>query len=146
MEFVCGSRKEFPLRKYLSENVGSRGTCYVSTVRTPTISLTVCVQPHRESWRMPPALSLIRTTYFDLLPRDRDEADDAAVEDFADLEVLLLCARHVHNVDRVAVRLLMFVSLVLLVNVQVHGIDKEKVNCLSSFCYLRSRLVPALLV
>ena len=52
VEFVCGSRKEFPLRKYLSEDVGSRGTCYFSTVRTPKISLTVCVQPHRESWRM----------------------------------------------------------------------------------------------
>ena len=52
---------------------------------------------------------------FDVLLEDRVEADDAAVERLVELEVLLLRALHVHNVDRVVVRLHMFVSLVLVV-------------------------------
>ena len=60
-----------------------------------------------------------------------------------ELEVLLLGAlSHLHNADRVVVRLSPFVSLVPFVKELVHGVDKCTVNCLSScvFFYARVRL------
>ena len=47
--------------------------------------------------------------FIDALLGDRVEADDAAVEGLADLEALF--AFHVHSVDRVVVRLKVFVRL-----------------------------------
>ena len=57
------------------------------------------------------------------------ETRNAATERLVELEVVLLRAIHVHNVDRVAVRLTVFVSFALPVDL----------------CFDRSRLVRALL-
>ena len=43
--------------------------------------------------------------FLDVLQGDRVETDDAAVERSVELEILLLRAFHVHNVDRVVERL-----------------------------------------
>ena len=70
--------------------------------------------------------------FVDVLLGDRVEADDTAFEGVVELEVLLLRTIHVHDADRVVVRLQMLASLVLLVRVLVHAVDKRQVDCLSS--------------
>ena len=50
----------------------------------------------------------------DVLLGYRAEAINAVMERLTELEVLLVRAFHVHNVDRVVVRLKVFVRLVLL--------------------------------
>ena len=62
---------------------------------------------------------------FDVLLGDHFQADDAAIESSVELEIILLRALHVHNVDRVVVKLHMSLSLVLSVRVLVHGADKS---------------------
>ena len=69
----------------------------------------------------------------DVLLEDRVQADDVAVEGLVELEVLMLRALHVHNIDRVMVRFSRcFQALVLVITVLVYEVDKRKVNCLSS--------------
>ena len=52
--------------------------------------------------------------FLDVLLGDRVKTDNAAIERAVELEVLLLRAFLVHNVDRVVVRLKVFASLVCL--------------------------------
>ena len=73
------------------------------------------------------AVSLVGNI-FDVLLGDHVEADNAAVGGLVEPFSI-----YVHNVDQVVVRLHMFVSFVLVVRVLVRGVDKCKVNCLSSF-------------
>ena len=69
----------------------------------------------------------------DVLLGYRAEAINAVMERWTELEVLLVRAFHVHNVDRVVVRLKVFVRLVLLVGVFVQRVDEREVSCLSTF-------------
>ena len=63
---------------------------------------------------------------FDVLLGDRVEADNPTVEGLVEVEVLLLRALHIHNVDRVVVRRYKFVRLVLDVWVLVQGLTSVK--------------------
>ena len=70
---------------------------------------------------------------FDVLLGERVGPDDAAPECSGEFEFLLLGAVHIHKADRVGGEVYkVCVSLVLLVRVLFHGVDKRKVNCLSS--------------
>ena len=68
-----------------------------------------------------------------VLLADRVDANDAVTERLVELEALLLRSFHVHNVDRVVVRLKVFVSLVLVGQVFVQTVDEREVRCLSTF-------------
>ena len=63
---------------------------------------------------------------FDALLGDRVEAGDRAVEGLAELEVFLLCAVHVHIVDRVVVWLKMIEGLVFLCQGSCPGVDERE--------------------
>ena len=70
---------------------------------------------------------------------DRVETDNAAIERSVELEILLLRAFHVHNVDRVVLRhKKVFVSLVLYVLVFVQGADKRDVRWLWTFVMIEA--------
>ena len=64
----------------------------------------------------------------DVLLGDRVDTDNYATERVVELEVLLLRAFHVRNVDRVLVSLEVVVSIVFLVRVSVRGADEREVS------------------
>ena len=64
--------------------------------------------------------------FLDVLQVDRVETDNAAIERFVELEILLLRAFHVHNVDHVVVRLEVFMGGVLFVQVFVQVADERE--------------------
>ena len=84
---------------------------------------------HRESW-LEDLLCPDVDAFLDVLFGDRVETDNEAIERVVELEVLLLHAFHVHDVDLVVVRLAVFASLVFVVRVFVQGVDEREVKYL----------------
>ena len=79
----------------------------MSVVATGVLFDCVCATEPRVLASVPPDVD----DFLDALLEDRDETNNAPIERLGELAVLLLRIFHVHNVDRVVVRLNVLVSL-----------------------------------